>query len=195
MLYTSLDAVKNYLWITISEHDSELNLLIQKATDLIDWYLWKNLELQIFEEIVDGLDSKKVIVSNVINSVEFVKNRQTNQTYDIDRFKWYIIVCKQTIPAWEGNILVKYTSWFTTPPREIEEIALDLITILANKQWIVWTNTDKLIDKNIKTQKLGNLMITYFWKDEKENSSFDALHPAKNIERILNKYKVFKWVI
>jgi len=72
---------------------------------------------------------------------------------------------------------------------------LDLSVILSNQVWIIWTNTDKLIDKNIKTQKLWSLSITYFWENEKKQNSFDKLNPANNISKIINKYKSFTWII
>lgn len=51
-----------------------------------------------------------------------------------------------------------------------------------------------MVDKNIKTKKLWDLMITYFWENEKSMSSKDILAPTRNIKNILNKYKSFSGI-
>ena len=54
MLYTNLDSLKKRLWITTTESDSELSLIIERATNIINANLWISLEKRTVTERVDG---------------------------------------------------------------------------------------------------------------------------------------------
>lgn len=198
MKYTTLSSLKKRLWITADGSDSELSLIIDKATNLIDSELWFNLEKRAITERVDWTWNNKLYLKNQANLITSIKSKDWYDSYSLDYISWYVLYLEENTPKWQKNIVVVYEYWYETDkiPTDIEEICLDLCTIIANKEWTTWDNMEKLIDKNIKTQKLWELSITYFWETEKvTQTSFEKLNPAKNIEKVLNKYKSFSWII
>ena len=187
------------LWIATdnTESDSELSLIIERATKLIDIEIWFNLEKRNISERVDWTWKNRIYLKNKPNSIINIKSKDWFKSYILDYIDWYILHLEENTPKWSKNILVDYEFWFDSEniPGDIEEICLDLCVIISDKSGITGTNMEKLIDKNIKTQKLWELSITYFWETEKITwSSFDKLNPGKNIEKILNKYKSFTWI-
>jgi len=195
MLYTNLDSLKKRLWITTTESDSELSLIIERATNIINANLWISLEKRTVTERVDGQWHNKIYLSNKPNLINKITDKKGTD-YILDFIDWYIVFLEKKAPKWEKNIIVEYEVWFDIVPADIEEICLDLCFIFSDEMNIIWKYTEKIVDKNIKTKKLGDLMITYFWENEKKFlSSKEALNPAKHIEEILNKYKPFSWLI
>lgn len=199
MNYTTLSSLKMKLWIATdnTESDSELSLIIERATKLIDIEIWFNLEKRNISERVDWTWKNRIYLKNKPNSIINIKSKDWFTSYILDYIDWYILHLEENTPKWNKNILVDYEFWFDSEniPGDIEEICLDLCVIISDVSWINGTNMEKLIDKNIKTQKLWELSITYFWETEKTTlSSFEKLNPGKNIEKILNKYKSFNWI-
>lgn len=194
MLYTDVSSLKTKLWITNNESDSELSLIIEQATNLIDSEIWFNLEKRETSEKVDGNGTKKLYLKNKTEKVLKIKDKN-NISYDLDFIDGYILYLDVNVPKWIKNITVTYEIGFIDVPADIKSICLDLCVILSNNAGITWSNTEKLIDKNIKTQKLWSLSITYFGENEKNLNPFEKLNPGKNIDKALNKYKSFSWVI
>lgn len=194
MLYTDVSSLKTKLWITNNDSDSELTLIIEQATDLIDSEIWFNLEKKEISERIDWNWNNKLYLKNKTENVVSIIDKN-NISYDLDFIDWYILYLDINTPKWIKNITVSYDVGFTYIPADIESICLDLCVILSNQAWIIWTNTEKLIDKNIKTQKLWSLSITYFGDNEKKLNPFEKLSPSKNIDKVLNKYKSFSWII
>lgn len=194
MLYTDVSSLKTKLWITNDNSDSELSLIIQKATDLIDSEIWFNLEKKEITERVDGNGNNKLYLKNKAQKTTDIKDKNNNSYY-LDFIDGYILYLDTNVPKWNKNITVSYQIGFDNTPNDIASICLDLCVILSNNAWITWSNSEKLIDKNIKTQKLWSLSITYFWDNEKKWNPFEKLSPGQNIEKVLNKYKSFSWVI
>ncbi len=201
LLYTTLSSLKNKLWIATenTDSDTELNLIIEQATKTIDSYLWFNLEIKNITERVDWTWKKRIYLKNIPNTITSIKNID-GTIFELDYIDWYTLYLKENTANRRWNMIVEYTVWYIEVPFDIENICLDLCTILVNQNSslsVLWSNMEKLIDKNIKTQKLWELMITYFWdteRNEKSLSSFEFLSPSKNIENILNKYKSFIWL-
>jgi hypothetical protein len=194
MLYADVSSLKTKLWITNTNSNSELSLIIKEATDLIDSEIWFNLEKRTVNERINWNWNNKLYLKNKAISILQI-NDKNNISYDLDVIDWYILYLENNVPKWIKNITVSYEVGFTAIPADIKSICLDLCVILSNHAWIIWTNTEKLIDKNIKTQKLWSLSITYFGENEKRLNPFEKLSPSKNIDKILNKYKSFSWII
>lgn len=194
MKYTTLSSLKKKLWIATgnTESDSELSLIIDQATQLIDNELWKNLEKQNIQERTDGTGTTRIYLSRIPSSVISVKGSYGN--YTVDFIDSYILHLKEKATKWRKNIIVEYEYWFDSVPKDIESICLDICVVLCDQRNISWTNSLKLIDKNIQTQKLGNLSITYFWDKDKKHNAFEKLDPSTHIETVLNKYKPFIWL-
>lgn len=194
MNYTTLASIKKKLWITNNDSDSELSLIIEQATALIDTELWVNLERKSIFERVDWTGVNRIYTKNKAHSIISIISHDWFTSYWLDYINGYILHLNEKTPKWKRNILVNYEIWFDEVPKDIEEICLNIWVVLADKQNIKWTLSTKLINKNIQTQKLWNLSITYFWDKERNKSSFEALDPNLNIEKVLNKYKPFTWL-
>lgn len=199
MLYTTLSSLKDRLWIATDNtaSDSRLSLIIERATNIIDSEIWFNLEKKIINERVDWTWNNKLYLKNKPNSIVTIKSKDWYTIYTLDFIDWYVLYLEENTPKWHKNIIIEYEYWFDwgNIPKDIEEICIDLCVIFSNNEWITGNNMEKLIDKNIKTQKLWELSITYFWENEKTTkNSFQSLSPSKNIEKILNKYKSFNWL-
>lgn len=194
MKYTTLSSLKKKLWIATgnTESDSELSLIIDQATQLIDNELWKNLEKQNIQERTDGTGTTRIYLSRIPSSVISVTGSYWN--YTVDFIDSYILHLKEKSTKWRKNIIVEYEYGFDTVPSDIESICLDICVVLCDQRNISWTNSLKLIDKNIQTQKLGNLSITYFWEKEKKQNAFEKLDPGAHIETVFKKYKPFIWL-
>lgn len=194
MLLTSIDSLKKRLWISSDEYNTELSSIIERATKIIETEIWDISEKNIIER-VDSFWNKKIYTKKIINSIFSVKKINW-ENYEIDFFDWYIIYLKKNIPSSKKWVLVEYSSWFSTIPADLEEICLDLCVIFISESSFLNSkiNIEKLVDKNIKTKKLWDLMITYFWENEKSMSSKDILAPTRNIKNILNKYKSFSGI-
>ena len=194
MLLTSIDSLKKRLWISSDEYNTELSSIIERATKIIETEIWDISEKNITER-VDSFWNNKIYTKKIINSIFSVKKINW-ENYEIDFFDWYIIYLKKNIPSSKKWVLVEYSSWFSTIPADLEEICLDLCIIFISESSFLSSkiNTEKLVDKNIKTKKLWDLMITYFWENEKSMSSKDVLAPTRNIKNILNKYKSFSGI-
>lgn len=192
MLYTTLSSLKTKLWIATNDSDLKLSSIIDEATKLIDNEIWFNLAKRTIIERVNGYWNNKIYLKNKATAI--ISISWTNSIYNFDFIDWYIIYLKENAIKWTKNITVEYDSWFDIVPFDIESICLDICTILSDRYWIKWTNSIKLIDKNIQTQKLWGLSITYFWENEKKKNAFEKLDPSSQIEKILNKYKSFTWL-
>ena len=196
MDYTSLSSLKRKLWVSSenTEFDSELLFLIKKATNMINSTIWQSLEKRNLLEVVNGNGNKKIYLKNKASEIIKVFDKSWKKI-EVDFVDWYIVYLKNNVPKAEKNVMVEYVFGFDEIPFEIEEICLDLCVIFADENNIKWENSENIIDKNIKTKKLGELMITYFSADEKNFlNSKEVLSPAKNILQILEKYKKFTWV-
>lgn len=192
MKYTTVSSLKEKLWIATNDSDSELSSIIDEATQLIDNEIWFNLEKRNVTERVDGMGNNRIYLKNKPNMVSIVTGESS--FYDVDFIEWYIVYLKQNTSKWTRNITVEYEVWFDTPPKDIESICLDICVVLSDKYGIKWSNSIKLIDKNIQTQKLWGLSITYFGETEKKKNAFEKLDPGSQIQKVLNKYKPFTWL-
>lgn len=194
MQYTNLENLKNFLWISDNNSDEKLEKIIDRATNMINSTIWQSLKKQILSERVNWNWNKKIYLKNKANKILKISDKN-GINYKVDFIDWYIIFLENTAKKWEKNILVEYEFGFDETPADVEEICLDLCSIFSSEENIFWKNSENIVDKNIKTKKLWELMITYFWETEKKIlNSKEALSPAKNILKILEKYKKFGWV-
>jgi hypothetical protein len=199
MLYTTINALKTRLWIANdnTESDSKLSLIIERATKLIDSELGESLQVRQVVERVNWNWNRRIFLKNkpVPWWINYIRYKDTNQNLPLDYVDWYVLYLEYSVFNWHKNIEVSYNVWYESIPNDIEEICLDLCTILSDQQGITGSNSEKLIDKNIKTQKLWELSITYFGENEKTTqTSFETLNPAKHVQKVLNKYKPFTWL-
>lgn len=193
MQYTSLELLKKRLWIdeNTTTHDEELSLIIERATNIITSHIW-DISKQTLSERVDAHGTNRIYLKYMTNTVMSIQSLSWAH-YELDYIDGYILYLKQSLPKKKKSVLVEYEIGYEKVPSDIEEICLDLATIFVSESHLD-VNTEKLIDKNIKTKKLWDLMITYFWENEKSASSKDILNPTKNIQSIFQKYKPFIWL-
>ena len=197
MNYTTLSSLKDKLWITDNSSDSKLLLIIEQATNMIDSKIWYNLWKQDIIARVDGTWSNKIYLDHKANNIEYIKLKNESYNYTVDYIDNYIVYLEEKTRKWKKNIEIKYNIWFDTVPSDIEKMSLDLCINLSIDLWISGDNSENLEDKNIKTQKLGSLSVTYFWANEKESNIKDRFNIAirENFDMIISKYKSFKWII
>jgi len=197
MNYTTLSSLKDKLWITDNSSDSKLLLIIEQATNMIDFKIWYNLWKKDIIKRIDGTWTYKLYIDHKANSIEYIKLKNEEKYYTLDYLDNYIVYLEEKTPKWKKNIEIKYNIWFDTPPSDIANISLDLCINLSLDLWISGANSENLEDKNIKTQKLGSLSVTYFWANEKESNIKDRFNIAikQNFDMIISKYKSFKWII
>ena len=197
MNYTTLSSLKDKLWITDNSSDSKLLLIIEQATNMIDSKIWYNLWKQDIIARVDGTWSNKIYLDHKANNIEYIKLKNESYNYTVDYIDNYIVYLEEKTRKWKKNIEIKYNIWFDTVPSDIEKMSLDLCINLSLDLWISGANSENLEDKNIKTQKLGSLSVTYFWANERESNIKDRFNIAirENFDMIISKYKSFKWII
>ena len=197
MNYTTLSSLKDKLWITDNSSDSKLLLIIEQATNMIDSKIWYNLWKQDIIARVDGTWSNKIYLDHKANNIEYIKLKNESYNYTVDYIDNYIVYLEKKTRKWKKNIEIKYNIWFDTVPSDIEKMSLDLCINLSIDLWISGDNSESLENKNIKTQKLGSLSVTYFWESERESNIKDRFNIAikQNFDMIISKYKSFKWII
>ncbi len=197
MNYTTLSSLKDKLWITDNSSDSKLLLIIEQATNMIDSKIWYNLWKQDIIARVDGTWSNKIYLDHKANNIEYIKLKNESYNYTVDYIDNYILYLEEKTRKWKKNIEIKYNIWFDTVPSDIEKMSLDLCINLSIDLWISGDNSESLENKNIKTQKLGSLSVTYFWESERESNIKDRFNIAikQNFDMIISKYKSFKWII
>jgi hypothetical protein len=197
MNYTTLSSLKDKLWITDNSSDSKLLLIIEQATNMIDSKIWYNLWKQDIIARVDGTWSNKIYLDHKANNIEYIKLKNESYNYTVDYIDNYIVYLEEKTRKWKKNIEIKYNIWFDTVPSDIEKMSLDLCINLSIDLWISGDNSESLENKNIKTQKLGSLSVTYFWESERESNIKDRFNIAikQNFDMIISKYKSFKWII
>jgi len=197
MNYTTLSSLKDKLWITDNSSDSKLLLIIEQATNMIDSKIWYNLWKQDIIARVDGTWSNKIYLDHKANNIEYIKLKNESYNYTVDYIDNYIVYLEEKTRKWKKNIEIKYNIWFDTVPSDIEKMSLDLCINLSIDLWISGDNSESLENKNIKTQKLGSLSVTYFWANERESNIKDRFNIAirENFDMIISKYKSFKWII
>ncbi len=197
MNYTTLSSLKDKLWITDNSSDSKLLLIIEKATNMIDSKIWYNLWKQDIVTRIDGTWSNKIYLDHKANDIEYIKLKNESYNYTLDYIDNYIVYLEEKTRKWKKNIEIKYNIWFDSVPSDIEKMSLDLCINLSLDLWISGENSESLEAKNIKTQKLGSLSVTYFWESERESNIKDRFNIAikQNFDMIISKYKSFKWII
>ena len=197
MNYTTLSSLKDKLWITDNSSDSKLLLIIEQATNMIDSKIWYNLWKQDIIARIDGTWSNKIYLDHKANDIEYIKLKNESYNYTLDYIDNYIVYLEEKTRKWKKNIEIKYNIWFDAVPSDIEKMSLDLCINLSIDLWISGDNSESLENKNIKTQKLGSLSVTYFWESERESNIKDRFNIAikQNFDMIISKYKSFKWII
>ena len=197
MNYTTLSSLKDKLWITDNSSDSKLLLIIEQATNMIDSKIWYNLWKQDIIARVDGTWSNKIYLDHKANNIEYIKLKNESYNYTVVYVDNYLVYLAKKTRKWKKNIEIKYNIWFDTVPSDIEKMSLDLCINLSIDLWISGDNSESLENKNIKTQKLGSLSVTYFWESERESNIKDRFNIAikQNFDMIISKYKSFKWII
>jgi len=197
MNYTTLSSLKDKLWITDNSSDSKLLLIIEQATNMIDSKIWYNLWKQDIVARIDGTWSNRIYLDHKANGIEYIKLKNESYNYTLDYIDNYIVYLEEKTRKWKKNIEIKYNIWFDSVPSDIEKMSLDLCINLSLDLWISRENSESLEAKNIKTQKLGSLSVTYFWESERESNIKDRFNIAikQNFDMIISKYKSFKWII
>lgn len=190
MQYTTLENLKDYLWITCDDQDADLQSLIRRWSDMLSTELWDDLWLKTVTRRYDGYWSNRVVLESIINTVSLVEyttnNWYSRNPVEVDFVEWYVIYTRSSLPKGFKNVRVTYQKWYAKVPGDIETFFLKYVSFMKSEKEV---NSKS---KEIKTKKFEDLSITYFWPNElsSRNSQF-----AQDYEAIKNKYKVFSFQV
>lgn len=190
MQYTTLETLKNHLWIITTDEDATLTTLITKWSDMLSTELWDDLWTKTITSRYDGTWSNRIVLETVINSISLIQHT-TDQGYsrtgiDLDFIDWYVVYTKQMLPKGTKNIKIIYSKWYEVVPSDLESFFLKYVSRMRQEQI---TNSK---DKEIKMKKLDWLSITYFWPNELSTRDEQF---AVDYEAIKGKYKVFSFLV
>lgn len=179
--YVNLTTVKSFLWITVNTYDTDLSNLIDYSKMIIDQEIWGTLEQNASAEdfFQCSLTEFSFILENV-NPYEITSiNNESISSYISGR-----IVSFERLPdkltAFPFWYKIKYKSWFTIIPKDIEFINLLLIKWMYEQSKIGW-----VVNQNIESFRQWELQVNY--TKSIENLPFQN---QKLIKNTINKYKI-----
>lgn len=178
MEYTTLERLKSFLTITDDSQDAELSELITQATALVDIELGDNMGTQTITRRVDGNGCERIIMENRINSVEYVKEKPSDNEIAVDFVQGSSVYLDRATERGRKNIEIRYEKGYDDVPPDLERFfwhyCKELIAMAEE------TGTEV-----VKSQSLGGgLSLTYFSPSELSGR-------LANFDGVLAKYRNF----
>lgn len=179
MIFT-LQEYKEYKWITDTDNDVSLQYIVDWVNDFIEKYIWRELTLQNYTEIINWKWQIEVILQNYplvsVSSINYNvwtnNNPQweevNNTNYAIDDKSIGRIYFYWWLNKWVQNYKIVYSAWYETIPADIKFAGLKLVSQYVNKMNSEW----------IKSESNNGDSLVY-----KEDNIW------QDILNILNKYK------
>lgn len=185
-MYITVEELKSFITNT-SLDDSQLELIIKTAEELINIELWDSIYFKTVIRRVDWNWNNVLLLENKIKEIEYIKLKLYNWYTNLvlDYIDWNKVFLEKRIPAGRWNVEIKYTKWYELIPEDFKQFMLfyckTLVDIYEQK------TIDNLNNKEIKSKRLESLSIEYFSPTElKSNKVFQI-----NFDNILRKYKNF----
>jgi len=159
----TLAELKFELWITDEDKDTELNLVIDRVSAIVENYLGYSLDLQTLTEYYDEWAVSVFWVTRFIadeNSI-VITEKDTWATYTLDYVDDRLIFLSDAT-VW-GKVKIEYQTGYASNavlPADLKGVALSWWVTAYNDLVLTssWTSWDLLI----KTKKLWTLSLTYF---------------------------------
>lgn len=181
MEYTTLDNLKQHLWITDTSQDTFLSRIITRITAIFDAYLWRNLWITTYEEYYDLEDDLIITTFWPIRTIQELKD-ENNNPISYKRINWNLIFLEEEI---NWTIYIKYTAWYNdlSEIQDVEQACLEACKNVYNQAKNQW---------QVKSKSIEWLSISYFSSQE---LSWWWMQEILNYQKILDKYKAFKPLI
>ena len=179
MDYCTLEELKDFLKIEDDSENDLLSNLILQATAMVDSELWDNLWKKTYTRRIDWNWANRIVMENVVNSVESVQDVRASYVYEVDYIEWSIIYLTESTNRWIKNIQVIYERWFEDAPQDFKRFFLEYCRELYKAK-------DTTSTEVVKSKRLWDLSLTFFAPSELKDESLKI-----DFEQILQKYKNF----
>lgn len=176
-MYTTVENLKTYLWITTDELDITLNSVIKRVTAQFDKYLGRHLLVREYVEYIDLDDENLLIINNgPIISIESIQVDDLIQHTRIDGNIVYLD------DYYTGTATITYSWWYPTldDVQDVEQACLEVCKD-------IWDNTPSSgNESNIKSKQIETLSKTYFSKNEMAWGIWVSFRETLDNYKILN---------
>lgn len=183
MSWIELSDTKTFLWISWTDLDNRINLIIPWVQAIIEWIIWDistsdktdNVKICDITDLWEVyLNYWNITALKKINWVDYTWTLDTD--YMINSNKLTINDIAQYLTNLNFNyVKIVYTAWFSAIPADIKEIMYIL----------VWQELNKKEGSIIKSYTLWPRSVTL------DNTNWDADWLINSINSILWKYKIF----
>ena len=163
-MIATLAQFKNYLWITGTTEDVILQLLIDSSNQMIETYIWRNIEQDDYIEFIDWNAQKEILLENYpVNTLDSIEIntwtladpvRATIQptSYKLSPKDWKIFLLF-LLERWFQNYKITYNAWYDPIPADLVLASLKLASKYYNTKEADWikgeTNNWDRIDFDI----------------------------------------------
>jgi hypothetical protein len=172
MEYTTLENLKEYLWVKDDKNDKKYADLIKKVTKLFDKNLGYNLWSKTYWEYLGRVEWDYVLFpsKSPINSV--LEVRVWESEVWVKRFVEDIVYLNEDV---FGDVFIEYRAGYVSLEdiKDVEEACLSVIKQILNE------------NKSLKSEKIEDL-----------SNSYENLENPFNYQNVLEKYKCLspKWI-
>lgn len=181
MEYISLEKAKKILG---TDSDPDARDIIVEAKMLFEASLGRSLEKQSYTRYIDGNGSNFLYLEVVPVSVESVEvDGRRVEVRDIDGLT---VILAGSVEKGRKNVKITYTAGFDGCPDDVkiffEKFLADMVDTEKNAS---------LIGSGIKSQKIGDLSVTYLSPEEFHSLGAGSRVSSPAMQEIFNKYKAF----
>lgn len=160
----SLDTLKDYLKITNTQDDDILTANIKAATQYIQNYTWRSIELKDYTDIRDWQGERELILKDFpIKTLSSYQNNTWSfwvpiwsdfdvNNYALNKEQWIIRSLFQ-VPRWFQNIKIVYQAWYDVVPEDIQYACIKIATLMYTWAW--------KLKQNIKKESLDWASVEY----------------------------------
>lgn len=170
-MIATLQELKQYLWITWTEQDAILEILINSSNQMIETYIWRKIEADDYVEHFNWTKQPYILVRYypIIEVYEIKEEDKIidDTNYIIETKRWKINFNFLT-RRWFQNYTVSYRWWYETIPADLKLASLKLSSKYYNNRWSDW-----IIEETNNYDRLR----------------FDKSEIAEDIQIILNNYR------
>ena len=185
MEYTTLENLKEFLWITDTTFDIVLPKIIKRCTAQFDKYLWRNLGVSTYTSYVPT-DADDLIIVDYAPITEITQLKDTNTSWNTltyERIDANIIYLENE-HTW--TIFIEYNSWYGSLDDipDVEQACLEVCNDIWNWTPASWN------DATVKSKKIETLSKTYFTKSEMDWWNWMDWRETLDNYKIFNPYLI-----
>lgn len=181
MEYISLEKAKKILAI---DSDQDASDIVQEAKLLFEVALGRSLEKKSYTRYIDGNGSNFLYLEVEPVSVESVE--ADGRKVGVKAIDGLTVMLSSVVEKGRKNVKITYTAGLDECPDDVkiffEKFLADMVDAEKNAS---------LIGSGIKSQKIGDLSVTYLSPEEFHSLRDGARVSSPAMQEIFNKYKVF----